>query len=242
MSAFLSRLLFPPTCKGCGKRYASYFGKSEPPVFCSACETVWQRAIREECPRCFRPFIACTCVSGKLKKAGFALHVKLARYGEEAAQRVMHYAVLYMKKHTSARLAERLASELASGVKEAIALLGYDEAHALIVPLPRATKSVRRYGTDQAVVLALALSHATGIAYEPLLYRTRHAREQKELSAKEREKNLADVFASHPVPQGYCVILVDDVVTTGTSMYEAGRALHKAGARDKIAVSLAVVK
>lgn len=239
MLHFFSRLLFPPTCKGCGKRFPLTPTNSLPPVFCAACEAAWQKAMREECPRCFCPRFSCTCQRPSMKRAGFSLHVKLARYSEAPADRVMHRVVLYMKTHVCARLADRCADELKGGVAEAINALGYDVDHALIVPLPRAVKRVRRYGVDQAVVLAEALARATGIPSQPLLYRTRRARVQKELNGTDRFQNLKEAFTSHRVPKGCCVLLLDDVVTTGASMCAAGKALMAAGACDVIAVSLA---
>jgi predicted amidophosphoribosyltransferase len=177
-----------------------------------------------------------------MKREGFSLHVKLAGYSDAAADRVMHYVVLYLKRRSSIPLFERLAKELRQGVMEAIQSLGYDTDHALIVPLPRTPKSLRLYGTDAAVKLSKALSNETGIPCEPLLYRTRDSIEQKALGEAERLENLQGAFASRQVPPNVCVLLVDDVVTTGGSMYHAGKALKAAGARDMIAVSLATTQ
>ena len=242
MSNLISCLLFPPTCKGCGARFALTPDKAPLPVFCTSCESAWQSAMRAECPRCFRPRFSCACMTSSMKKVGFCAHVKLAKYSDSTDDRVMRHALLYMKDHACAPLFERCADELKSGVLETLNDMGYDAEHALIVPVPRHEKNARRAGMDQAVMLANALSRATGIEMVPLLKRAPRASVQKSLDETARFENSKGVFVSKDVPYGRCVLLVDDVVTTGATMCAAGAALRAAHATDVVSVSLAATE
>ncbi len=198
--------------------------------------------MRSTCARCGAPFFSCVCVPTPLRHVGICAFVKLTPYSEEPEDHVMRRIVLDIKKRPLDRVMDRFAEELCAGVEEVLGIAGYSADTAVIVPLPRSTRRARRYGTDQAKVLALALSRVTGIRYTELVHRARPTHLQKALNADSRAKNLADVFFADAVPHGSCVLLVDDVVTTGATMEAAGRALKRAGARTMVAVSLAHTK
>ena len=95
---------------------------------------------------------------------------------------------------------------------------------------------VARNGFEE---LALALAARLGASPCTLLARSGKGREQKTLNAKERAENLKGAFRVVGDPTGRCVLLVDDLVTTGAGMSVATRALLRAGAAGVIAVSAA---
>lgn len=64
--------------------------------------------------------------------------------------------------------------------------------------------------------------------------------DQKILTAKEREKNLKDVFQFTGNLYGKTVILIDDIVTTGATLRECTIVLKNAGAEEIIIVALAI--
>ncbi len=68
--------------------------------------------------------------------------------------------------------------------------------------------------------------------------------DQSDLTAANRKLNLKDAFAVRPRPRslaGKAVLLVDDILTTGTTANECTRALLKAGVAKVIVVVVAVV-
>jgi ComF family protein len=73
------------------------------------------------------------------------------------------------------------------------------------------------------------------------LTRTRHTEPQIELSAEDRRSNLKGAFAvSRPdMVSGKRVLLLDDVMTTGSTVNECAKVLKKANAASVIVVTIA---
>jgi ComF family protein len=106
-----------------------------------------------------------------------------------------------------------------------------DEAD-LVLPMPLSRERLAERGFNQAQVLAQALAPRKT---EPgLLLRVRHTKAQSELDLKERLRNVQGAFAVEPLRhaavRGTKVVLVDDVMTSGASLFAAARALREAGA------------
>lgn len=242
MSNIVEQLLILPRCGVCRERFPVVIEGRSNPLICEDCERSFQRAMRHACVRCGAPFFSCVCMPAPMRRVGFGALVKLAPYSEEAADRVMRRIVLSLKRKRREALTARCADELCESVLSVLSDAGYDPARAVIVPLPRDARHIARYGVDQANEIAKALFEVTGIPCVGALHRVRHARVQKRLTWRERADNLEGVFAADPLPPDTCVLLVDDVVTTGASMEAAGRALKLAGAKDLLAVVLGYTK
>ena len=73
--------------------------------------------------------------------------------------------------------------------------------------------------------LAKQIAELLGLAYEPeALIRVRNTRPQKELGDKERKNNLKSAFqAADFVVKYNCILLVDDIYTTGATVESAVR-------------------
>ncbi len=102
-----------------------------------------------------------------------------------------------------------------------------------LVPVPMHAHKERNRGYNQAQVLAEELSAATGISLFAGLEKIRPSVPQMELGRDERAKNVQGTFALRrrpPREAGYWV-LVDDVMTTGSTAQECARLLRDAGAR-----------
>lgn len=100
--------------------------------------------------------------------------------------------------------------------------------HLLPVPLHRAR--LRERGFNQALVLARQLGAALHIPVAAeALARTRHTPAQQGLSARQRKQNLRGAFALQADLSGYrAIALVDDVVTTMSTMHAIARVLWRA--------------
>jgi ComF family protein len=240
MKQFLTlakNLIFPTRCAGC-HALLSPTSVGESAVFCTECAKEWHTELCLQCPVCFAAYPDCRCQSSLMKKAGSTGLLKLVPYGDTPRERVARRIVLDMKRNPRRRTLQMLASELAVALNGEIEKLGLERENTVLVHLPRDPRSVRKHGADQAALLASALAAQTGLAHLPLLYRAKRVKQQKRLTATERAENLRDAFAAREIPAGCSVILVDDVVTTGSGMAEGVRILRESGAGDVICVSI----
>ena len=111
-----------------------------------------------------------------------------------------------------------------------------EAAHCLprpdaLVAVPQYSDHLRQRGYNQAHELAKALSAQSGLQLTPgLLHRTRPGPVQIGLSARARPDNVRHSFAAAPQVKDRCLWLVDDVMTTGSTLRTACLALRHAGA------------
>jgi ComF family protein len=99
----------------------------------------------------------------------------------------------------------------------------------VLVPVPLHPVRLRERGFNQALVLARQLGQALNIPVMPeALVRIRHTPAQQGLSAKQRKRNLRGAFGLHGDLAAYrSIALVDDVVTTMSTMHELARILRR---------------
>lgn len=111
------------------------------------------------------------------------------------------------------------------------------ETKPILIPIPLSKSRLKSRGYNQVELVTNiieTLDKETNLKHIPkALVRIKDAPSQTKLSSKtERIKNLSGAFRANPaIVSGKTIILVDDVVTTGTTLKEARRALKNAGAR-----------
>ena len=113
------------------------------------------------------------------------------------------------------------------------------EAPDIIVPLPLHPARIRERGFSQTRVIAEALGRELGIPVKRVIYRRRYTKPQALLKAEERATNVEGAFACLKALNGERVVLVDDVITTGNTFYQAASALLDAGAGEVVGATLA---
>ena len=113
----------------------------------------------------------------------------------------------------------------------------------ILVPIPLSPVRLRERGYNQLDLVLEELSHiAPGFAPQHILEKIRETESQtKTASRADRIKNLAGCFrvVAGKEIYGKSFLLLDDVITTGTTLCEAKKTLLEAGARHVECLALA---
>lgn len=228
--------VFPPRCAGCGAAGSH---------FCLRCRGQVEPVPAPWCTSCGEslPLSQLSLAQGVTLCTECARE-PLALDGVRSAGRFsgpLRHAVHALKYRGRAAAAPALATLL---VQPAAALLAQmDRRDAVVVPVPLHRAREKSRGYNQAAALARPLATATGLAYGGGLLRVRETAPQVGLTRAARRANVRDAFApdqsaSHSL-RGRCVLLVDDVTTTGSTLSSAALACRGAGAAAVCAVTLA---
>ena len=104
----------------------------------------------------------------------------------------------------------------------------------LIVPVPLHFFRYMARGYNQAELLAKEISRHTSIPAANILRRKKWTRKQATLSRSERKENLSDAFSIQDSTKckSRCILLVDDVMTTGSTLEASTRTLLEGGASE----------
>lgn len=112
---------------------------------------------------------------------------------------------------------------------------------ALVLPMPLSRERLAERGFNQSLLLGRCLAPAK--AAPDLLLRVRHSAPQATLDRKDRIGNVKGAFAVDPDRiariNGADIVLVDDVMTSGASIFTAAATLRQAGAARITALVLA---
>jgi ComF family protein len=113
-------------------------------------------------------------------------------------------------------------------------------AGRLIVPVPLHYSRLVERGFNAAALLSRQLGRRSGARYAPtLLTRSRDTPHQSRLPAAARRENVRDAFVAREGAAGRQAVLVDDVITTGSTLDACCRALYAAGVVHVTVVALA---
>lgn len=215
---------------------------AENEVMCEECRAAFDMGCFASCGICDMPLSTCLCAESSLEGSGIRRHVKLYRYDTNDHDAVGNRILYRLKVRNVATCFRFLGDRLAQTTQKLIAI---DDSY-LVSFIPRTPSRVLDYGHDQSKEIALEMSLVLDLPMEVLFKRSIHARTQKKLtSAQARKENIeSGLSLKNDITdkvKGRRVLLVDDIVTSGASMRVAAKLLREAGAREVIAVSVAIV-
>ncbi len=228
----LVSLLYPPACAGCGATVEA--GNT----LCVRCDDDAPRLRAPFCDRCSQPFagaITETFVCANCHDRMLHFDAAVSAYRSRGIVReVMHDFKYGGQLHLRHLLGRWLGEALGD---PRLAERPFD----CLVPVPLHPARERERGFNQAQVLAKLLGRASGLPVRPLLQRIRYTTTQTQFDRDERMENLAGAFRLRrgATVQECRVLLIDDVLTTGSTLSECAAVLKKAGARSVYAATAA---
>ncbi len=220
LCAHLFRIVYPPRCVFCGN---SGFADMD---ICESCyrELPW---IESSCTQCAIPLAD---GSGNQFRCGHCLQkppyfdhsLSLFSYEKNAIHLIRQ--LKFQQKLARSRL---LGSMLADRVEQTGAAL----PHCLL-PVPLNNKRLRQRGFNQSVELSREVAKQFGLMLDVgSVARMRDTQSQSGLDKQQRRKNIRGAFqVIRPVSAEH-VVIVDDVVTTTSTVNELARVLKKAGVK-----------
>jgi ComF family protein len=211
---------FPRRCAGCAKRGS---------WVCAECDAAFGNFEPPWCIRCGTPNAIQPCLCGTIPLEMFQFRA----YGPHSGwlQHSIH-ALKYGEETARAEHLGRLLGPLMQSL----------DSWDWIVPVPLHIGRQRERGFNQAELLAqFAVEDETKIL-PALVRRIRATPQQVGLDAVSRRLNLLGAFAAvePELTVGRRIVLIDDVMTTGSTLQQCALALLEAGATSVSAVTLAV--
>lgn len=216
--ATLPDLIWPRMCAGCRERGA---------WVCAHCLRDLPLAREPWCGRCGARTCECASVP-----SGIALARSVGPHDGWLAAAI--HGLKYSGESSRARhLGEAMAPILAGVMAE--------EPHALIVPVPLHPRRQRQRGYNQSLLVTrfAAVGPWRGNLLPGAVRRVRATAQQVGLSSEERAVNVVGAFeADIDLVSGRPIVLIDDVMTTGSTVAACATVLHDAGAAAVAVVTL----
>ena len=233
VSDFLKRAMYyitVPSCVHCKRRL-----DIDSQVFCPDCLSRYQNVKLRNCSRCANVLSACSCTNDYLDAHLVHRLIKIVRYVSSIEDLPQNRLIFSLKRENREDVAAFCAEELASAIRVSIE----NPSDFVLSYIPRRGRSKRKYGVDQARILA---EHIGRILEIPVVHalRSRARTPQKKLNARQRRENAVFSYRRGADLTGKRVLLVDDIVTTGASMGAAAAMLRGIGAKEIVGVCFAI--
>ena len=226
----LRDLFYPLHCAGC--RVALKKG-----WLCSDCQEAIKPVSKPRCETCSQPFFGMmdqfVCVNCR----GRAFHFECA-VAVMQSRGVLRELIHRLKYGGELWLAQPLGDFLELGLSDERL---EDEEFDAIVPVPLHSLRQREREFNQSEILCQELAGRKGLPVLDVLKRVRYTVTQTHFDRRRRMQNLQDAFTmrQNADVQGKHLLLVDDVLTTGSTLDECARVLLEAGAESVRALTVA---
>ena len=237
MNALLKSLiwfLYPAQCRHCGENLDPADGH----YICKSCWDQVKYIDRPFCEKCGSPLDPLSALPEKVfscancpSEASFRKARAIAYYHGSA----IGEAIILLKDNGKTIMAGKLAEIMAKGVHDLLDVRDYD----CIIPVPIHKKKLRKRGYNQMDLIGRKMSAKLGILIDAQsLIKSVHTPPQRGLTEKERIQNIKGSFSviDPSKIKGKRVLLIDDVMTTGSTANECARVLLKDGKASNVDV------
>lgn len=235
-------LIYPRACRVCDEAMLPEHSSGLDEWLCAKCRGELTRIEAPFCKACGEPYDGAItdefrCMNCADRK--FAFEFAIAGYKAEGSVREMIHQFKYGRDQSLRSTLATLLQQALDDSRFATESLG----EWILVPVPLYRGKQAERGFNQSLELCQALSKRTGIQTIDCLARIRDTGSQAFLHRNERLKNLSKAFAMRrslfrgPADvKGAKVLLVDDVLTTGSTTHECACVLKRDGGVEKVVV------
>ena len=225
-------LLFPKKCVGC-KKEGSYF-----------CQDCIRNILQTDlvCPRCDRLAVGGQTHPICRRRFGLDGLWSLGIYQDSlknAIQKLKYKGIKEVAEILTDIIIEYFAKYQPFILDQIKKTRGIGWA---VIPVPLYWWRENNRGFNQSALIGQLLSKKLDLDYCDGLKRIRYTKSQVKLRGKQRKENIRNAFAISPncnLSPVTCVLLIDDVWTTGSTMRECCYVLKRSGAKKVWAITLA---
>ena len=205
----VTNLIFPKKirCIFCGKDINNFDKKP----YCDECEKTLPFNNGHRCKICDMEILETESVCERCKHTHKSFDKARAAFKYENEVRSI---IVKLKDNNGKYLAEPMAKIMLNSLSDD--MKNFD----MIIPIPMTESKLKKRGYNQATLLAKEISTLCNTPLrEDILLKTKDTKPQKELSFKERQKNLDSAFkvVKRKDLAGKNILLVDDVMTTSAT-------------------------
>lgn len=235
ISEIFRRMLMTKKCLACGE-VISYDIKAP---FCEDCLEQWQQFTKMKCHRCGHTRTECTCLPSQIREISKHGAVWCVFY-DAKSNLPLNNLVFKLKRDYNRDIIEFCATEIVKNLKSLCLRHGIDYKDYLITYTPRRVSGKRKYGFDHSKRMALEISRILGIKTIKTLINVGTA-EQKTLSKEKRKENAKQSYelSKNASVSGKKLFIVDDIITSGSTMKACADLLYQSGATDIIPLAFA---
>ncbi len=208
--------MFPPSCILCGK--AGFEGMD----VCQHCfdelpRNNWYCSV---CGQAYNAQVNHLQICGRCSQEKPAFDQVFAPYRYHAPMSYLVSALKFGAQYKNARLLAMLLTQ---------AMSDQDLRPQCFIPVPLHAARYRQRGFNQSLEITKQLSSIHNIELQAhVCKRVKNTPQQSHLNAKQRKKNLINAFSVEPVEFRH-IALVDDVMTTGSTVNALAKAFKKTG-------------
>lgn len=216
-SAFknLKYIIYPRRCNICGEVIA--IDQS----LCPDCKNV-KRILGKICTKCGKMKVSCDCKNSHHTPSYNAI------VSPFVANEQILGAVHRLKFYSRRELAYPMGKEIANTVKERLGDISFD----YVTSVPMTKRRLRKRGYNQSQLLAQVVSKELGVPYKTLLKKIFNTKPQRSLSARFRRGNVFGAYDILPNVdvENKCILVIDDIKTTGSTISHCSYLLKIYGA------------
>lgn len=225
----LLELLFPPACQVC----------RTPGIIplCADCRCAFRLIQPPVCQKCGKPLrgppdLVFTCTSCRHRRLYF-FAARATGVFDGTLREAIH-ALKFRARRT-------LAAPLGALMADCAAADARLQSAQIVVPVPLHRSRLRERGFNQSELLAREVAERMGFPLTAdLLIRGQVTLAQSGLSLEDRRRNVRGAFVASGQINGSTVLLVDDVISTGSTASECAKALRKVGAARVVVLTAAI--